>query len=354
MVKEVGESLTGKRKITYVPLRREQQETEQPYSNIEIAERVDDLLKEAGTIICIGRDSQLNPDYDEAYPERNIILTDSAESNIERTAGLYRKAKELGNNNLRIIATGRYNNRALDVEFAKPIIAEAAGVYEHEVAHMSVSELERLLVGTDVLTVKDKMAEGEDEASIMASKAFENILLNQMVSDNPTNEEVNQALVRQFSAYPRISESTLMREIAISKGVPSEVIVEEADSVDTVSNMVNIAANEKAGSADYAGLYDKPIVIVASEDHMPRTMWIADHVLPDGVDLIFVESDARLSSDEELYKSEERELKSFRKGKEWIGDTRDIDELETRVHKGYFSKHRRSAAQLAAAVREAR
>lgn len=352
MIKEVGESLTGKRKIAYVPFRREQQDVQNgSRSNIEMVEQVDDLLKEAGTIICIGRDSQPNPDYDEVYPERNIILTDSAESNVELTAELYRKAKELGNNNLRVIATGRYNNRALDVEFAKPIIAEAAGVYEDEVAHLSVGGLKRLLTGADALAVKDKLAADTDEASIMARKAFENILLNQKVSDSSTNEEVNRALVRQFSAYPRISESTLMREIAISKGVPGDAIVEEADSVDTVSNMVNIAANEKAGSADYAGLYEKSIIIVASEDHMPRTMWIADHVFPDGVDLIFVESDARLSSDEELYKSEERELKSFRKGKGWIGDTRDIDELEARVHKGYFSKHRKSAAQLAAAVR---
>lgn len=79
MIKEVGESLTGKRKIAYVPFRREQQDVQNgSRSNIEMVEQVDDLLKEAGTIICIGRDSQPNPDYDKVYPERNIILTDSA------------------------------------------------------------------------------------------------------------------------------------------------------------------------------------------------------------------------------------------------------------------------------------
>ena len=145
-----------------------------------------------------------------------------------------------------------------------------------------------------------------------------------------------------------------MREGAIAAGVPGDRIIEEPDSVDTISNLVNIVANEKAGAEDYRGMYDGPIVVVASMDHMPRAMWITDRVLPEGVEVLFVESDPRLPDDETLYAAEERELNSCRRGGKWIGAVapHDVNEIEKLVHKGYFSEHRKSAAQLAAAVKQ--
>lgn len=352
MLAEITPALTD-RKITYVPFVEDTAE----YPNITMANREDQSVKEvlsrASRIICIGRDSQPNPDYDEAYPERNILLTNSAASNVELSSQLYHQAVDSGNENVRIIATGRYNNRALDMEFAKPIVGEAVGMYEDDVAHLSVGQLKHLLDGKDLLVAKEVVASGDSREEIMARVAFGNILVNQGVDEDADPEEVRQAIVRQFADFPRISESMLMREGALAAGVPGDRIIEEPDSVDTISNLVNIVANEKAGAEDYRGMYDGPIVVVASMDHMPRTMWITDHVLPEGVEVLFVESDPRLPDDETLYAAEERELNSYRKGKGWIGDApHDVDEIEKRVHKGYFSEHRKSAAQLAAAVKQ--
>lgn len=346
---EVDRSLTGTREIYYLP----RQEHAEQYNNITTVRRGKefyDLLSEAGFVICIGRDSQPNPMYDERKPEHNIILSDSAESNVCLASMLYHNMTALGNNDVRVIMTGRYNNRALDIEYARPIIAEAADTPLDLVSHLSVDLLQKFLEGKDILSAKERVASGDSPDESMMRLALKNILATQGVTEDSSSEDIVGAVVRQFANFPRISESTLMRELAMNLGVPYGSIIEEPDSVDTISNIVNIVASAKAGSEDYKGIFDKPIVVVASEDHMKRTIGIVDHVLPNGVDVICVESDAALPNENALFESMLRELRSFLKGKNWIGDTRDIEELDKRVERGYFSQHRKSAAQLKADV----
>lgn len=357
MLSEIIPELTGKRHITYVPFK----ETEETYKGVTMAslenEAVQEALKSTRAIICIGRDSQPNPEYDETQPERNIILTPSAQSNVEMSSGLYHEATWLGNEDVRIIATGKYNNRALDMENAKGIVGEAAGILEDDMIHVSESQLAKLLDGSDIIQAKDRVVErlieaGDERGAAMARRAFESIMYKQKVAESADLEKMRQAMLCEFEKYPRMAEATLMREVAIEAGVPYSAIVEEADSVDTISNLVHIVANEKAGAEDYQGIYDGPVVVVASRDHAPRTTWIVDHVLPDGVDVVIVESDPQLPDDETLVEAMERELRSSWLGKNWIGGTRDINELQKIVTKGYFSENRLTSEELAKKVQQ--
>jgi hypothetical protein len=108
-----------------------------------------------------------------------------------------------------------------------------------------------------------------------------------------------------------------MVERAVDLGVPSEAIFEEDGAVDTISNFVFTA--EMLDNVDELKNSDvKRIVVVAGSDHLPRATWLADHILPDGVEIVGIESDPALTA-ETYAESCTRELNSFRKGSNWIG-----------------------------------
>jgi hypothetical protein len=69
--------------------------------------------------------------------------------------------------------------------------------------------------------------------------------------------------------------------------------------------------------------------------------------LPDGIEVVFVESDASLSA-EAYAASCAREEQSFQKGSNWIGGTRELDEIEAITQAGYFERF--SPEKLAAEV----
>lgn len=162
--------------------------------------------------------------------------------------------------------------------------------------------------------------------------------------------------MQEYRNYPRISTSRLMTERAIELGVAPEDIYEEDGAVDTISNLVftqevlDVIENDREAVPEQSGKGIENLVIVAGSDHLPRTAWLADHILqPDSAKLTFIESEARLSP-EAYAASCVRELGSFRKGSVWIGSTRDLAELEAIVEKGYFGKERAEASDLANAV----
>ena len=102
-------------------------------------------------------------------------------------------------------------------------------------------------------------------------------------------------------------------------------------------------------------------MIVAGQDHLPRTMWIADKIFPPNVPLVFVESDAALPDREALRDSCNRELASFRKGREWLrniqgSDYQDhLEKLEHVIGGGYFGNEdipRKNLAKLAKEIQK--
>jgi hypothetical protein len=136
-----------------------------------------------------------------------------------------------------------------------------------------------------------------------------------------------------------------MVERAVELGVPLEAILEEDGAVDTITNLLFIRQMLEAREAEgHAAV--KNVVIVAGSDQLPRTTWIANHILPDGVEITCVESDPALSP-EAYAVSCEREEASFLRGSNWIGGTRDPQKLEKIVEKGYFGVDRVDAKELA-------
>jgi|TARA_B100001971_G_C18130716_1_gene504664 uncharacterized SAM-binding protein YcdF (DUF218 family) len=130
-------------------------------------------------------------------------------------------------------------------------------------------------------------------------------------------------------------ESVAMKEYAISLGVPSDAILIEDQSKDTLGNayFTKINVLEKYSWKD--------VVVVTSEFHIPRTKIVFDVVLGPDYKINYVPSE-NILTDEEQAKWQESEKKTIvisnqivDVGKIKAGDTKAIEDILFTVHPGY-------------------
>ena len=341
LMKEVDNALLPHHDITYVPLTKEQVLDTAEHIHYVDREKLPDIMATADIILIVGRDNEADPAYKENNPEHNIKLTPSALSNVDTSVELFNLAQKSGNTDVALIGAGRMNNRGIRMMFALPLIAEHIGLNAEDVYHIPEAQFKKLLEENLSPEELKKMIDAPHDPSLDANYRALASLLD---TDNMT-EDIFDA----YQKYPRLPESRLMLERAAAAGVPLENIYEEEGSVDTISNFVNTAHMLGSLNMLQKQREDLNVVVVAGSDHLPRTTWIADHVLPDNIKITCVESDPRLNQ-EDYDKSCDREHMSFLKGSKWIGGTRDLKELEAIVEAGYFGANYKDTAQIAREV----
>lgn len=342
LVTEVDAGLAPHHDITYIPLKADQQPTEAKNIHYGTPDELEAKLAHTDAIICISRDEDLNPDYTDQYPDRNITLTPSGEANIDKAVELFHLARAQGNEDVTFVATGRMHNRAIRMMLALPVIAEAIGINAEDAYHTPQERFRQLLDEEFRPEALDNLQLDMHDPQVAASRqAVDAILASASEDQTPAD-----AIWREYQRYPRITTSRLMLERAVERGIPLESIVEEDGAVDTISNMLNVAHMIAAGDP-VAHKTITDVTIVAGSDHLPRTTWIADHILPGGITITSVEADPALS--QEAYDAScVREAGSFRKGcLSWISGTRDIHELDKLVEAGYFGVDRKESHELA-------
>lgn len=137
----------------------------------------------------------------------------------------------------------------------------------------------------------------------------------------------------RLAVPPVRTEASALKEYAISLGIPSEIIIEEAESKDTL------------GNAYFAKVrYCVPngwtrIVVVTSEDHLKRSRYIFEKVFGAGYTIHF-EISERVVSDEHFALELEHERKSLVVLERWVGDIANGDDvaiwqLMSTKHPGY-------------------
>ena len=353
LMSEVGHRLPPNHHITYAPFTPEQEvEGLDSVTYVGQAE-LPGIMKDADAIICISRDEDPNEDYSDQHPEYNTQLTPSGRSNVDTSVAMYHMAKATGNDHVKFIATGRMHNRAVRMMLALPVVAEFIGIRAEDAYHTTAETfrtlLDRAFTAEKIVNLK---LDASDENVGANHKALITLLTDakygaSVPTADSTAEELTkakEAIWQEYLTYPRVSVSRLMAERAHAAGVPLEDIVEEDGAVDTITNFVNTV--EMLQTAD--GLQEtelRHVVVVAGSDHLPRTTWIADHILPDGPEIVCVESDPTLSK-EDYDTCCVRELKSFRMGSVWIGGTRDLGKLAAITDKGYFGVERVDTREL--------
>ncbi len=362
LVEAVDRKIIPHRNMTYIPLVHEQQ-LEAP-QNIQYGDResLPAILAGVDAVICISRDEDLDPNYTDQYPDRNITLTPSGQANVATSVDLFHLAKA-ENPDVKFISTGRMHNGAIPMMFALPTVAEFAGINGEDANHIPEAQFAaRIRIAftpEEYATRLHAMFEAPDSSEALEYQRIKEEFLGSIQSvvgkdirvpdENATQEELAaaaEALIGAYKKYPRISVSRLMLERAAQEGVPMEAIFEEDGAVDTITNLLHVADMLEHDE----GLHNtKKIAVVAGSDHLPRTMWITNHILPDGIEAVFVESDAALNK-ETYAASCIREEQSFAKGSNWIDGTRKRSEIEHKAHEGYFLRFspERIAAEVAA------
>lgn len=362
----VNEKLVPNHHITYIPFVPQQQA--EGTLAVEYKDRtgLQEVVADVDAVICISRDEELQPAVQ--YPERNITLTPSGNANVDTSVEVFTMA-ESSNPDVKFISTGRMHNRAVPMMFALPTMAEFIGINGEDAYHIPESEFEqRLRAVFTPEAFSDRLQEtfesSDPEVSLeldTMKEEFYGSIQAVLGEDTPLPTEVlieqqPEALTEQqlsvaadkfldaYKQYPRISVSRLMLEKAEEKGVPPEAIYEEDGAVDTITNLQHITSMLQYDDG-LKGV--RKVAIIAGSDHLPRTTWIADHILPDDIEIVCIESDHALSQ-ADYATSCIREEKSFRRGSEWIGETRDLQQLEKITHKGYFNNF--SPEALAARV----
>lgn len=115
----------------------------------------------------------------------------------------------------------------------------------------------------------------------------------------------------------------------------SKRLIEKGHATESVSQMSIEQKMEQLGESKMTA------VIVADIAHMPRVMWLADYLMPDNFELVFVES--RTDLDEEaLQKSMEREERSFMLGSNWLSNqmgTRNPAKVGELADNAYWGKN---------------
>lgn len=358
LISEIDDRLLPNHEITYIPFKPEQALEESTHITYAETGDLPRLMADTDAIICISRDEDMNPDYTDQYPNRNIVLTPSGRANVDKSVELFKLAQAAGNTDIKWIATGRMHNRAVRMMLAMPVFAEFIGVNAEDVYHIPEAQFKALL---DKAFTPENIADlnigtNDDEELGSSYKAVRAIFNDEeynasLPTEASSTEELQkaaEAIFQEYRKYPRVSTSRLMVERAVELGVPREAIFEEDGAVDTISNLVFVTEMlEGDDSLREASI--KNVAIVAGSDHLPRTAWLADHILPDTMSITCIESNPSLNADDYAV-SCTRELNSFRKGSKWIGDTRDTKELRQIVETGYFSAKRVDAAELARQV----
>jgi predicted CoA-binding protein len=352
LMEAVDGKLAPHREITYVPFAPEQRLADPEHFEYGDRQDLPELMADVDVVVCISRDEMLTTGYTD--PDRNIDLTPSAYANVDTSVEVFKLARE-ANPDVQFISTGRMHNRAIPMMLALPAVAEFAGINAEDAYHIREEEFEKHLRAA--FTPEEYAARMHELESTEEGESTKANLLSAMQtavgkdvlvpSGDGTEAELTalaDAFLEAYKKYPRISTSRLMLEKAVKEGVPLEAMWEEDGAVDTITNLVNVAHMLES----IEGLANtKKIAVVAGSDHLPRTAWITDHILPDGIEVVFVESDASLS--EEAYAAScAREEQSFQKGSNWIGGTRELDEIEAITQAGYFERF--SPEKLAAEV----
>ena len=374
------------RSIIYVPYHGVSEHLQQNRPNIVFADRagqeVVEAVTEADVIINIARGEEV-VEAEIGHPDRNVKLPPESVANTDMVSDLYIQAIGAGNTDVQVVHTGRMNNKTIAMATAMPILAESAGLNYEDVIHTSDAKI-RELVEEKQVDLNDLIHEVDADPTMqdmqVCTRALRRIYEARNIDpDTASSSELTDALLDEYKKYPRISTSTLMKEQMLqnvadqllSSGVAAdkagELVQEldahtdeEPDSVDTVTNFTNsipmILSDKliKNGyNADEVGamsteqkvelLADTKMtaVIVADIAHMPRVMWLADYLMPDNFELVFIES--RTDLDEEaLQKSMEREERSFMLGSNWLSNqmgTRNPAKVGELADNAYWGKN---------------
>ena len=389
------------RSIVYVPYRRFSEQLQQDCPGITLTglngPEVAGAVSAADVIINIARGEEV-VEAEIGHPDRNVKLPPESLANTEMVGDLYLQAIETGNTDVQVVHTGRMNNKTIAMATAMPVLAESAGLNYEDVIHTSDAKI-RELVEENQVDLNDLIHEVETDPTMqdmrVCVRALRRIYEARGVDpDIASASELTDALLDEYEKYPRISTSTLMKELMLrnvadqllSSGVAADKIGElvqeldahtdeEPDSVDTVTNFTNsipmILSNKliKDGhNADEVGLMsteqkmelladtEMTIVIVADIAHMPRVMWLADYLMPDNFKLVFVES--RTDLDEEtLQKSMEREKRSLKLTRNWLPNqmgTRNPAKVGELADKAYWGKDSISNEEINARIQQAK
>jgi len=341
-----------------------------------------EILSRTDVIVNIARGEEVI-EAEIGHPDRNVKLPPESVANTDMVSDLYIQAIETGNTDVQVVHTGRMNNKTIAMATAMPILAESAGLNYEDVIHTSDAKI-RELVKEKQVDLNDLMHEVDADPTMqdmqVCTRALRRIYEARNIDpDTASSSELTDALLDEYKKYPRISTSTLMKEQMLqnvadqllNSGMAAdkagELVQEldahtdeEPDSVDTVTNFTNsipmILSDKliKNGySVDEVGamsterkmelLADTKMtaVIVADIAHMPRVMWLADYLMPDNFELVFVES--RTDLDEEaLQKSMEREERSFMLGSNWLSNqmgTRNPAKVGELADNAYWGKN---------------
>ena len=374
------------RSIIYVPYHGVSEHLQQNRPNIVFADRagqeVVEAVAKADVIINIARGEEV-VEAEIGHPDRNVKLPPESVANTDMVSDLYVRAIKSGNTDVQVVHTGRMNNKTIAMATAMPILAEAAGLNEEDVIHTPDAQIRRL-VENNHIDIKELMDSVDTDPKMQAMqvgvRALRRIYKARGVDpDTASASELTDALLDEYKKYPRISTSTLMKEQMLqnvadqllSSGVAAdkagELVQEldahtdeEPDSVDTVTNFTNsipmILSDKliKNGyNADEVGamsteqklelLADTRMtaVIVADIAHMPRVMWLADYLMPDNFELVFVESRTDLDENT-LQQSMEREERSFMLGSNWLSNqmgTRNPAKVGELADNAYWGKN---------------
>lgn len=374
------------RSIIYVPYHGVSEHLQQNCPNIVFADRagqeVVEAVAEADVIINIARGEEvIEAEID--HPDRNVKLPLESVANTDMVSDLYVRAIETGNTDVQVVHTGRMNNKTIAMATAMPILAESAGLNYEDVIHTSDAKI-RQLVEEKQVDLNDLMHEVDADPTMqdmqVCTRALRRIYEARNIDpDTASSSELTDALLDEYKKYPRISTSTLMKEQMLqnvadqllSSGVAAdkagELVQEldahtdeEPDSVDTVTNFTNsipmILSDKliKNGyNADEVGAMsteqkvelladtEMTAVIVADIAHMPRVMWLADYLMPDNFELVFVESRTDLDENT-LQQSMEREERSFMLGSNWLSNqmgTRNPAKVGELADNAYWGKN---------------
>lgn len=137
------------------------------------------------------------------------------------------------------------------------------------------------------------------------------------------------------STTPPASESCAMSRYAKSLGVSEEVIIEESESKDTLGNAY-FTKKRICGPRQY-----RHLVIVASDEHMPRVRYVFGKVYGDAYEIEYVESE-RVLDDDAYDKEVIHEQRSMQLSKKFLdsvvdGDDAAIWELMSTKHPAYIA-----------------
>ena len=389
------------RSIVYVPYRGFSEQLQQDCPGITLTglngPEVAGAVSAADVIINIARGEEV-VEAEIGHPDRNVKLPPESLANTEMVGDLYLQAIETGNTDVQVVHTGRMNNKTIAMATAMPILAGAAGLNEEDVIHTPDAQIRRL-VENNHIDIKELMDSVDTDPKMQAMqvgvRALRRIYEARGVdSDTASSSELTNALLDEYKKYPRISTSTLMKEQMLQNvaeklrsegksekeinevvGKLDEFTDEEPDSVDTVTNFTNsipmILSDKliKNGyNADEVGamsteqkvelLADTRMtaVIVADIAHMPRVMWLADYLMPDNFELVFVESRTDLDENT-LQQSMEREERSLNLTRNWLPNqmgTRNPAKVGKLADKAYWGKDSISNKEINASLKQAK